>query len=50
LYALGALTYKVNRRFRLDSGMRFGLTDDSPRVGVFAGITVGVADLYRRKH
>lgn len=49
LYALGALTYKVNRRFRLDGGMRFGLTEDSPRVGVFAGMTVGVAELYRKK-
>ncbi len=50
LYALGAITYKVNRRFRLDGGMRFGLTEDAPRVGVFAGIAVGVADLYRKKH
>jgi hypothetical protein len=49
LYALGAITYKVNRRFRLDGGMRFGLTEDSPRVGVFAGMTVGVADFYRKK-
>jgi hypothetical protein len=48
LYALGAVTYKVNRRFTLDSGMRFGLTQASPRVGVFAGLTVGVADLYRK--
>jgi hypothetical protein len=50
LYALGAVTYKVNRRFRLDSGMRFGLTEDSPRVGVFTGITIGVADLYLKKN
>lgn len=50
LYVLGAITYKVNRRFRLDGGMRFGLTEDSPRVGVFGGITVGVADFYRKKH
>jgi hypothetical protein len=50
LYALGALTYKVNRRFRLDSGVRFGLTEDSPRVGVFAGMTIGVAELYQKKH
>jgi len=49
LYALGALTYKVNRRLVLDSGMRFGLTNDAPRVGVFAGMTVGVADFYRKK-
>lgn len=49
LYALGALTYKVNRRLVLDSGMRFGLTHDAPRIGVFAGMTVGVADFYRKK-
>ncbi|MDT4954742.1 MAG: hypothetical protein QOJ02_2880 [Acidobacteriota bacterium] len=49
LYALGALTYKVNRRLIFDSGMRFGLTHDAPRVGVFAGMTVGVADFYRKK-
>ncbi|HEV7374446.1 MAG TPA: transporter [Pyrinomonadaceae bacterium] len=49
LYALGALTYKVNRRLVLDSGMRFGLTHDAPRVGVFAGMTIGLADFYRKK-
>jgi hypothetical protein len=50
LYALGALTYKANRRLIFDAGMRFGLNRDAPRVGVFAGMTVGIADLYRRKH
>jgi hypothetical protein len=49
VYALGALTYKANRRLVFDTGLRFGLNDDAPRVGVFAGLTVGVADLYRRK-
>ncbi len=49
LYALGALTYKANRRLILDAGMRFGLNEDAPRAGVFAGVTVGVADLYHRK-
>jgi hypothetical protein len=49
LYALGALTYKVNKRLVFDSGMRFGLTHDAPRVGVFAGMTVGVADFYRKR-
>jgi hypothetical protein len=48
LYALGALTYKVNRRLVLDGGMRFGLNADAPRFGVFAGLTVGVAD-FRKK-
>lgn len=49
VYALGAVTYKVNRRLSLDGGIRIGLTDDAPRFGVFAGATVGVADLYRKK-
>ena len=46
VYALGALTYKVNRRLQLDGGMRFGLTHDAPRVGIFTGLTVGVADFF----
>jgi hypothetical protein len=49
LFALGALTYKVNRRLILDGGMRFGLNADAPRFGVFAGFTVGIADLYKKK-
>ncbi|MDQ3686675.1 MAG: transporter [Acidobacteriota bacterium] len=49
LFALGALTYKVNRRLRFDGGLRFGLNPDAPRVGVFAGLTVGVADFYKRR-
>ncbi len=45
-FALGALAYRVNRRFRLDGGARFGLNPDAPRVGIFVGTTVGVADLF----
>lgn len=48
VFALGALTYKVNKRFRLDGGMRFGLNPEAPRVGVFAGVTIGVANFYRK--
>ena len=48
MFALGALTYKVSRRLQLDAGVRFGLNQSAPRVGVFAGVTVGVADLYKR--
>lgn len=50
LVVLGAVTYQVNRRLVLDSGMRAGLTPDAPRVGFFAGMTVGIANLYRRRH
>ena len=46
VYALTAVTYKVTRRLQLDGGLRFGLTSDAPRVGVFAGMTVGVADFF----
>lgn len=49
VYALGALTYKVNKRLEFDAGMRFGLSNDAPRVGFFAGFTVGVADFFKRK-
>ena len=46
LFALGALTYKANRRLIFDAGMRFGLNADAPRYGVFAGVTIGVSDFY----
>lgn len=48
LFLLAAGTYQVNRRLVLDSGVRFGLTHDAPRVGLFAGMTVGLADVYKR--
>ncbi len=48
VYALAALTRKVNRRLQLDGGVRVGLTPDAPRGGVFAGMTVGVADFFGR--
>ena len=48
LYALGALTYKVNRRLIFDAGLRFGLNPDAPRVGIFTGLTVGLADLHKK--
>lgn len=48
VYALGALTYKVNKRLRFDSGLRFGLSNEAPRTGFFPGFTVGVADFFKR--
>ncbi len=47
IYALGALTYRVNRRVQLDGGLRFGIGAEAPRAGVFAGITVGIADFFK---
>ncbi|MGI8467453.1 MAG: transporter [Pyrinomonadaceae bacterium] len=48
MFGLGVVTYQLNRRVAFDSGLRFGLTSAAPRVGVVAGITVGVADLYKK--
>jgi hypothetical protein len=50
LLLLAAATWQVNRRLVLDGGARTGLTHDAPRVGIFAGLTVGIADFYRRHH
>lgn len=49
IFGLGVATYQINKRLVFDSGVRFGLTRDAPRVGVVAGITVGVADLYKKR-
>ena len=48
VFALGALTFKANKRVQFDAGMRFGLSREAPRVGVFAGITVAVADFFKK--
>ena len=48
VYALGAVTYKVNKRFQFDAGMRFGLTPDTPRFGIFTGFTVGVGKPFKK--
>ena len=47
-FGLGVVTYQLNRRLVFDCGLRLGLTRDAPRVGAVAGLTVGVADLYRK--
>ena len=47
-FALGALTYHLGAAMRLDAGVRAGLTHESPPLGVFAGMTTAVADLYGR--
>lgn len=49
LFALGALTYKAGPRLQLDAGLRFGLNPEAPRVGLFAGLTVGLGNLYGKK-
>jgi len=50
MYGLGVVTYQLNRRMVFDSGLRFGLKPDAPRVGVVAGITLGIANLYKKHH
>jgi hypothetical protein len=50
MYTLAVVTYQLNHRVVFDSGVRFGLTTGTPRAGAVAGITVGVANLYKRHH
>lgn len=47
-YALGALTYKFNKRLRVDTGMRFGLDREAPRFGIFAGFTLGATNPFEQ--
>ncbi len=49
VYLLGALTYRISKRLHFDVGARPGFGRDAPRVGVFAGLSVGVANLLSRK-
>jgi hypothetical protein len=48
-FGLGVVTYQLNRRLVFDCGLRLGLTNEAPRVGAVAGLTVGVADLHRHQ-
>ncbi len=46
LYPFAAVTYLVNRRLRFDTGVRFGIGAEAPKVAIVAGFTVGIANLY----
>ena len=50
MFGLGVVTFQINRRTVFDSGLRFGLTPGAPRLGVVAGMTVGIANLYKKRH
>jgi hypothetical protein len=50
MFGLTAVAFQVNRRLVLDTGVRFGLSHDMPHAGLFAGLTVGVANLYHHHH
>lgn len=47
IYPLAAIAFKPNRRLQFDFGARAGIGAEAPRVGVFGGVTVGVANLYK---
>jgi hypothetical protein len=50
MFGLGVTTYQITKRMVVDGGIRFGLTPAAPKCGVVAGITVGIADLYKKHH
>jgi hypothetical protein len=47
---LSVVTYQVNDRLVLDAGVRVGLTHAAPSSGFVAGMTVGISNLYKKKH
>lgn len=49
LFANGVLTYQINQKFSLNFGTNFGLTASSPRVGLTAGITWAIGNLYKKR-
>ena len=42
IYPLGGVTFKASERVQFDAGLRFGIGREAPRVGLFAGVTVGI--------
>lgn len=50
MFGLGVVTYQLNKRTVFDSGLRFDLTPFAPKVGVVAGVTFGIANLYKKHH
>jgi len=42
LYVLGAVTYKISKRVRVDGGLRPGIGREAPKINAFAGIAVGI--------
>lgn len=50
MVGLSVATYQVSERLVLDAGVRFGLTHGAPSSGFVAGMTVGVSDLFKKKH
>jgi hypothetical protein len=47
VFALAALTYQSSRRIIFDLGTRFGLNSIAPDFGVFAGVSIGIVNLYK---
>lgn len=50
MFGLGVASYQINSCTAIDGGIRFGLTPYAPRVGVVAGVTIGIASLYKKHH
>ncbi|MEJ7623606.1 MAG: transporter [Pyrinomonadaceae bacterium] len=42
IYVLGAVTYKVSRRVRVDGGFRPGFGSHAPKFNAFAGLALGI--------
>lgn len=50
IYTQSVFAYKINKRLRLDTGVRFGFGPDAPRFGVVGGLVVGVGNLFGNRN
>jgi hypothetical protein len=48
LFAAGIFSYQFNERVSFNAGLKFGLTPNSPRVGVTAGFTYAFASFFKK--
>jgi hypothetical protein len=49
LFAQGGLTYQPTTRASIDFGVRAGLNSAAPRLGLFAGVSYNLTNLYGRR-
>lgn len=48
LFAAGIFSYQLNNRVSFNTGLKIGLTQNSPRVGLTAGFTYAFASFFKK--
>ncbi len=50
LFAAGIADYQLNEKFSLNGGLNFGLTKNSPRIGLVFGVSYKFGTIFKKKH